>query len=273
MIKLLRCICKFFYRIGVKMRIINLFLMVVLMLFSFNVLSIKYELKSFNEFDAHCIEFDPKETIAVFDIDNTLVRQKHILLDENNDLALEYSDFCEKLIQKTNMNVMKFWNYLRDKIHPSFPKHYIWVEEQIPSFIKKLQHEGVPVITCTASTLIEGDERIKLLNEAGIDLTKHFIDIHVFPFFYSNNFFHPGHTSSKNKAEKIDEVINVLNVKRLENSQYPIKTVLFFDNREDQAEFVSNKVKSVHNVHSFYYTFIKHSLDVDEVYEEVKHIN
>lgn len=255
------------------MRIINLFLIFSLMLFSFNAFSIKYELKSFNEFSAHCVAFDPTETIAVFDIDNTLVRQKHILLDENDDLVLEYSDFCEKLIQKTNMKVMKFWNFLRDKVYQSFSKHYIFVEEEIPGFITKLQNEGVPVITCTASTLAEDDERLRLLNEAGVDLTKNFTDIHHCPFFYSNDFFHPGHTSSKNKAEKIDEIVRILNEKRRESNQHVIKTVLFFDNREDQAEGVSNKVKSVPNVHSFYYTFIKHSLNVDEIYEEIKHIN
>lgn len=255
------------------MRIINFYLFFVLVLISFDSFSQKYELKSFNEFDTHCVNFNPTETIAVFDIDNTLVRQKHILLDENDDLALEYSEFCEKLIQKKGIKLIKFWDFLRDKVHQSFPKQYIWVEEQIPRFIDKLQNEGMPVITCTASTLVEGDERLKLLNEADIDLMKHFIDIHHCPFFYSGDFFHPGHTSSKNKAEKIDEVVRILNEKRSEFGQNLINTVLFFDNREDHADHVSKAIKSIPNVHSFYYTYIKHSLNVDEIYEEIKYID
>lgn len=255
------------------MRVINFLLSAILFLFSSDSSSQKYELRSFNEFETHSIDFNPNETIAVFDIDNTLMRQKHILLDENDDLGFEYSEFCKQLAQKKKMNIIKFIDFINDKIKKLFPKRYIWTEEHIPAFITTLQEKGIPVITCTASTLSEGDERLTLMNEAGIDLTKNFTNTTYYPFFYSAHYFHPGHTSSRNKATKIDEVIQTLNAERSEEKHPLIKTILFFDNREDQADRISNTLKSVSTIHSFYYTFIKHSLNVDEIYKEIKNIN
>jgi hypothetical protein len=170
--------------------------------------NVKKEYEGIIDIDA----FENQNTAIVWDIDGTITIEVEDVL--NQELVREQKDHAEIIANQLAMpiktfieDVQYFWQNTNHEIQ--------LVEKNTNVFINDIQDKGYTTFTCTASSFVKNDQRLKLMQEENIDFSKSFLGVFrgVYLDFFTQDPQHKGHTSARNatKSKTIDTLVSQIN--------------------------------------------------------------
>lgn len=224
--------------------------------------NIKKEYEDIIDIDA----FENQNTAIVWDIDGTITIEVEAVL--NQELVREQRDHAKIIANQLSMTIETFIEDIQYFWRNTYHEIQL-VEKNTNVLINDIQERGYTTFTCTSSSFVKNDQRLKLMQEEGIDFSKNFMGVFsdVYFDFFSQDPQYKGHTSARNstKAKTIDHLIHQINEIREIKKLPIIKNLIFIDNYKNEAENVLKNCQEIKNIIAFHYTYVKNHTSLDEV--------
>ncbi len=199
----------------------------MILLLTINATAAMSELASYNDLDLSLIDQD---TLVVFDIDNTLIRQNSLIGthqwgDHMRSRAIENGISAEKAAEIQHAAFQSVQPYVQ----------VVKVEEDVDAILKHLQKNHISHFALTARAPVLKEVTFKQLESVNLFFNKSFPEQNnlslIRDYFYKGLIF----SGSTPKGEILKTI--------LQNSVYKYKKIIFIDDRKYNLDSIESSLK------------------------------